>query len=96
MKRRQENIFWIYQKCPTCGHAATTVYTPDLLLGPVESECKSKWNPCADPCSTRWGLAIEIGGAKERDIRRLIRIADRRDRLIKEASMITEELSHDA
>lgn len=95
--KRNENAFWLRQKCPDCGHVATTVYTPDLLLGPVQSECMSKYNPCARECSNLgWGLAIEIGGWKEREIRRLLRIADRMDRLLKETSRIREELRHDA
>lgn len=68
-------------KCPFCGHSAPMVYKPDLLKGPIEFECYSKYNPMRvhNPCAGKWGVAIEI--AKKPELRSLIKIAEQQDEL---------------
>lgn len=89
MRQHQQRIFWIYQKCARCQHVATTVYTPDLLNGPVESECHRRG------CGHKWSLAIEINGVKAAEIRRNIEQAERLQKLIDDIEQIREGLRND-
>lgn len=41
---RQEHVFWIVVKCPTCNHDNGLRYLPDLLNGPKDISCASKNN----------------------------------------------------
>lgn len=52
-------VFWKSNFCPSCGYLHSTVYTPDLLDGPIECTCR-RHKGCEVakyPCSAKWGFA---------------------------------------
>lgn len=86
----QQRIFWRQQHCSKCDHRATTVYTPELLTGPVQSECLRR------ECGLQWSLAVEKNGPAEKRIRDHVRLAERLAKLIDEMDSIKRILNNDA
>ena len=70
MKRRNEPCFWVEDECSFCGNRST-VYTPDLLSGPIEKECPR--------CHHKWGFAPKDGDTSK--IEKLLQLARRQDDL---------------
>ena len=83
-KKRREPVFWLDNKCPTCGHCSPLIYKPDLFKGNIDCECQSKFNRhrINNPCIAQWSVAID---KKERqNIQDLLKLAERQDELYKE------------
>lgn len=79
--KRQDPCFWLENRCTTCGHSAPSVYKPDLLEGPIDFQCQSRFNPMRrfSPCSAEWSVAIdpsEVGHLKG-----LLNVAEEQDEL---------------
>ena len=92
--KRRAPVFWLDQRCPKCGHVAPTVYTPDLLKGPVNRECGSINNPLRrnSQCLFNWDVAVD--NDKKDRIRALMKLEDETLALVQTVEVNRKTLGH--
>jgi hypothetical protein len=85
--KRKEPCFWLEHRCPFCNHFAPPVYIPDLLKGPIDFECYSKYNNFRknNVCYGKWSVAVDE--IRKNEIKNLIKIAEEQDELYKKISI---------